>query len=74
MVLPSIWPLGFLVGGINDLFVYMQCCGWNLREWIWMYLVSRGVVRVFMGGVYVLGTFFHVLENSMLLNMLMPRY
>ena len=33
-VLPSIWPLGVLVGEINDPFVYMRRCGWNLRGWM----------------------------------------
>ena len=25
-VLPSIWPSGFVEGGINDMSVYMHCC------------------------------------------------
>ena len=28
-ILPTIWPLEFLVGGMNDPFVYMHYCGWN---------------------------------------------
>ena len=27
VVLPSIWPSGFVEGAINDPFVYMHCCG-----------------------------------------------
>ena len=31
---------------------------------MWLYLVGRGVVFVFRGGgMFVLGAFFHVLEN-----------
>ena len=33
-VLPFSWPSGFLVGGINDPYVYIHCCGWNLRGWM----------------------------------------
>ena len=30
-VLPSICPAEFLEGQINDMSVYMHCCGWYLR-------------------------------------------
>ena len=30
-VIPTIWPPEFLVGGMNDPFVYMHCFGRNLR-------------------------------------------
>jgi hypothetical protein len=62
-MLPIIWPLEFLVGEINESSVYMHCCGWNLRGWMWLYWVGR---KVIMGvGVLVLGVFFHVLEKLM---------
>ena len=58
VVLPSISPLGVLEGGINDSSVYMHCCGWYLRGWVWLYVVGRGVVMMLLGGGLYFGAIF----------------
>ena len=47
--------------------MYIHCCGWNLRGWIWLYLVGIGIMGVVSKGMSTLGAVFHVLENMMCL-------
>ena len=65
-MLPSICPLKFLNGVINDPSVYMHCCGWYLRGFggsIYLVVLLGG--QVLIGGALFLGVFFHVFENLM---------
>src|ERR1700738_289944 len=47
-VFPSIWPSEFLVGGMNDPSVYVHWCGWNLRGYVFVDVLGRGIMWVFM--------------------------
>ena len=61
---PSIGPLGFWDGGMNDLSVCMHCCGWNLNGCACLNMFRKDILVVFLVWVvFILGVVCHAVEN-----------